>query len=373
MKKIAINLIAIKSEHSTGAFRYIKLLINQMACYNLIGTQIYIYKQKHIKETFLNFPSNLPIKYINVPSFKYNWQRVIFEQTLFYFYILECDVFYSFCTSLPLLVKAKKIFTLHDVYYLMKGRYGKIKTIYLKIATKIYSIVADKILTVSEYSKNEIIRVLGVPPNKITVTYNFVLNNRIEKFHNVNIIDINKNCIDLNIPFFLYIGNMQPGKNLKGLVQGFDLYRTKYNSQYQLILVGGTTYKGEEILNYVKKFKNVHCTGFLNRYDLEFLISKSIAITLVSYCEGFGIPPIEGFMYGKPALVSNVTSLPEVVGKAGVKVNPYDINDIAKGFQEITINGNIYIKEILNQLRKFNPDNIVEIFMNCLDIEYQKK
>ena len=343
MKKIAINLIAIKSEHSTGAFRYIKLLINQMACYNLIGTQIYIYKQKHIKETFLNFPSNLPIKYINVPSFKYNWQRVIFEQTLFYFYILECDVFYSFCTSLPLLVKAKKIFTLHDVYYLMKGRYGKIKTIYLKIATK------------------------------ITVTYNFVLNNRIEKFHNVNIIDINKNCIDLNIPFFLYIGNMQPGKNLKGLVQGFDLYRTKYNSQYQLILVGGTTYKGEEILNYVKKFKNVHCTGFLNRYDLEFLISKSIAITLVSYCEGFGIPPIEGFMYGKPALVSNVTSLPEVVGKAGVKVNPYDINDIAKGFQEITINGNIYKKEILNQLRKFNPDNIVEIFMNCLDIEYQKK
>lgn len=370
MKKIAINLIAINSEYSTGAFRYIKLMIMKMANYNLKDTQIYIYKQKHIKKTYLDFPDTLPIKYINVPTFKYNWQRILFEQTLFYFYIKKCDVFYSFCTSLPLLVRAKKIFTLHDVYYFMKGRYGKIQTAYLKLMTKIYASVADEILTVSEYSKNEIIEKLRVSPNKITITYNFVINNPTKNFSDIEIVDLNKNNIDLNVPFFLYIGNFQPGKNLKGLVQGFDLFRKKYNSRCQLILVGGTKYRGKEILNYLNSFKEIHCTGFLSRNDLEFLISKSIAITLVSFCEGFGIPPLEGFMYGKPALVSNVTSLHEVVGNAGVKVNPYDINDIAEGFQKIIINRNEYKKEIPNQLKKFDSDKIVKTFMNSLGIEY---
>lgn len=97
-----------------------------------------------------------------------------------------------------------------------------------------------------------------------------------------------------------------------------------------------------------------------------------LCVVLLSFCEGFGIPLLEGFGYGKPALTSNLMSLPEVVGKAGCMVNPYHINEIADGFKQITENIQEYIKHIPTQLVKFDFHNSVEKFMDALEIHYKR-
>lgn len=365
---ISINLIALNSENATGAFRYIKLLLTQMGNYQFIDTKFIIYKQRHISEDYIGIPTNIPVEYINVPSLTSKLQRVIFEQTLFYFYLKKTDVFYSFCTSLPLFVRAKRIFTLHDVYYLtLKGRYGFLQTLYLKTITKLYVKRCCRVLTVSEFSKKEIVSKLKVDPNKITITPNFIQSKNITPKITS---PINYPC-NIAIPFFLYIGTLQPGKNINGLIKGFNLFREK-NPTYNLLLVGRPTHKGNEILNSIKNIDHVYYLGFLPREEVEFLLSKCIAVTLVSFCEGFGIPPLEGFSYGKPAIVSNISSLPEVVGKAGVLVNPYDIKDIANGFTQIIHNQGKYSNAINEQLSKFDADNITQKFMKTLEIKYKK-
>ena len=372
--KIGINLIALYDEQGTGAFRYIKLLLKKMGDYNLIDCKFYIYKQKQISIDYLDIPLNLNVEYINVPNVGRGFKRIIFEQTFFYFYLKKCDVFYSYCTSMPLFVRGKRAFTLHDIYYLtLKERYGFLQRTYLYWFTKIYAKRSDIIFTVSNYSKKEIIAHLGVPEDKLIITYNFLLSNSIDNVSSKRtIVDIYGNILDNDAVFFLYVGNLQPGKNIKGLVEGFKLFVEK-NPDYYLVLVGKPAFQGESIIDYLKGRENVFYLGFQSRENLEYLYSKCIAVTLLSFCEGFGIPPLEGFNYGKPALTSNATSLPEVVGKAGVLADPYNVVSISNGFSVISANIDECAKHIPEQLDKFNADQVTKVFMEALGITYIEK
>ena len=105
---------------------------------------------------------------------------------------------------------------------------------------------------------------------------------------------------------------------------------------------------------------------------MEWLFKNCKAVVLISLCEGFGIPPLEGFVYNKPALVSNATSLPEVVGDAGVCVNPLEISDIAVGFQKIEENSDILSSCCSKQIDKFSATDSVEKFMQALNINYKR-
>lgn len=370
---IGINLIALHTQTGTGPFSYIKRILKQIGKYQTPDCKFIIYKQKHIPKEYLEIPSELNATFVNVPTLGNGIKRILFEQTLFYLYIKKCDAFYSFCTSMPLLVHAKRYFTLHDVYYMtFSKRYGKIKTMYLKWITKLYIRQSWKVFTVSEYSKNEISDLLGVDKNKLEITYNFVLPPSQKTAIPSDIKDIYGNSINLSKQFFLYVGSLQPGKNIQGMVDGFRLF-TEKNPEWQLIIVGKPTHKGESIIRYIQNRNNVFYLGYQPGNIVNYLFSKCFATVLLSFCEGFGIPPIEGFLYGKPTLVSNRTSLPEVAGEAGVKVNPYDVKEIADGFDTLVKHYDHYAQKTAEQLKKFNPDKSVETFMNTIGIPFSKQ
>ena len=369
---VGINLIALNAHNGTGPFTYIQRMLTQMGKYNIQDCSFIVYKQKQISENYLGIPDNIKVTYVNVPTLGNGIKRIIFEQTLFYFYIKKCDAFYSYCTSMPLFVHTKRYFTLHDVYFLsFKRRYGKYKTIYLKWITKKYIRQSDKVLTVSEYSKNEICELLNINRDKIYITYNFVLPPTACLKNVPTIKDTDGRTIDPNIKFFLYVGSLQPGKNIEGMVNGFESF-LEHDSDWHLIIVGRPTHKGNEIIDFLKDKKNISYLGYQPTEVVNFLFSKCHATVLLSFCEGFGIPPIEGFYYDKPALVSNRTSLPEVVGDAGIKVNPYDIAEIADGFKQLATHRQTYIPFIKNQLRKFDPNKSVQTFMDTIGIPYLK-
>lgn len=370
--KVGINLIALGAENGTGAFRYIKMLLCKMGDFDILNCKFIIYKQKQISESYLGIPTSLNVDYVNVPTLGEGFKRIIFEQTLFYFYINNCDVFYSYCTSMPLFVNAKRVFTLHDVYFMeFSKRYSTFKNLFLKCITTIYIKKSHTIFTVSEYSKNSIIKYFKVAPSKIVITYNFITDiSKTTEYDIDKIISLDNKELNLNSKFFLYVGSLQPGKNIFGLINGFQQFQKK-NVGYSLVIVGKPSYKGETIISQYLYEKDVYFMGFLPRQMVEVLFRKCYAVTLLSFCEGFGIPPLEGFGYNKPALVSNVTSLPEVVGDAGVKVNPYNLEDIAKGYQLVVDNYNEYKMKISIQLNKFNANTITEKFMSSLDIEWK--
>ncbi len=370
---VGINLIALSTQTGTGPFSYIKRILNQIRKYQTPNCRFIIYKQKHIPKEYLEIPPELNATFVNVPTLGNGIKRILFEQTLFYFYIKKCDAFYSFCTSMPLFIHAKRYFTLHDVYYLtFSKRYGKIKTMYLKWITKLYIRQSWKVFTVSEYSKNEICNLLGVNKNKLAVTYNFVLPSPQRTEILPEIKDINGNSVDLNKRFFLYVGSLQPGKNIQGMVDGFKLFAEK-NPEWQLIIVGKPTHKGESIISYIQNKNNIFYLGYQPGDTVNYLFSKCFATVLLSFCEGFGIPPIEGFLYEKPTLVSNKTSLPEVAGEAGVKVDPYNVKEISKGFDTLVKEYNHYAQKTKEQLMKFTPENSVETFMRTIGIPFSPK
>lgn len=368
---VGLNLIAQSNERATGAFRYIQMMMRAMGEYCLDNCKFIVYHQSGVNPEYFDIPKSLDVEYVKIPNVGSGMKRILFEQTLFYSYLKQCDVMYSYCTSLPLFVKAKKVFTLHDIYYqTMKGRYSWLQSKYLRFATSLYLKKCDKVLTVSEYSYNEILKYTCCKKDKLSITYNFLLTSGIKNNPTLeNITTIDGETADLSKPFFLYVGNLQPGKNVIGMVEGFEKF-SKEHDGYQLLIVGQPQYNGEDILQKISSVRNVKILGYQSRENVETLFENCFSVVLLSFCEGFGIPPLEGFGYGKPALASNLMSLPEVVGNAGCLVNPYDTNEIAEGFLQMINNKEVYCKHIPNQLNKFDYHKSVETFMNVLGIEY---
>ena len=364
-------MIALPAQSGGGPFRYFQMLLKKIAEYELIDVSFIIYKQKQISIEYLAVPSSLNVEYVDVPNLGFGIRRILFEQTLFYLYLKPLDVLYSYCTSMPLLARCKKVFTLHDVYYLTtKERYGFLQRTYLTWMTKLYCKLCDTVLTVSEFSYNEIRKYLKVPEDRLFITYNFIDNNTTDPKRPDKLEDVNGRKIDMDKPYFFYVGDLQPGKNIKGMVDGFVKYANT-RSDIQLIIAGKSSSYGQEMSHYISNFDNVFYLGYLSRNDVNWLLKNCSGTVLLSFCEGFGIPPLEGFGYGKPALTSNMASLPEVVGRAGVKINPYKIDEIAFGFKTLEEQYLEYFQNIPEQLAKFSPIKSAESFMDALRINYK--
>ena len=358
---IGLNFISLPNEQGSGAFHYIRNLLSVMSEYTLHDTHFIVYKQRQIQAAYIGMPANADVEYVDVPTLGNGWKRIVFEQTLFYRYIKACDVFYSYCTSMPLLVHAKRVFTLHDVYYLSNPeRYGWLQRTYLKAITRLYAKRAHEILTVSNYSKNQIETYIPASRNKVQLTYN-ILPAHALKEQKTDIPDK---------PYFLFVGSIQPSKNIIRTVDGFEQFNT--DGKYQLIIVGKPLHAAEPILAHLSSKPDVSYLGYRSDEEIAWLYRHTQAVVLLSLCEGFGIPPLEGFRYDKPALVANTTSLPEVVGDAGIQVNPLDTNAIADGFLQVIDRKEELIRQAHNQINLFDKNTACETWMNSLQIRYTR-
>lgn len=358
---IALNFIALPDERGSGAFHYIRNLLSTMGEYTLRDTHFIVYKQRHIHAEYIGMPANADVEFIDVPTLGNGWRRILFEQTRFYHYIKPCDVFYSYCTSLPLRVKAKRVFTLHDVYYLTnKERYGWLQRTYLKYITRLYANHVDEILTVSYYSQQQIEKYIPSAKGKVQVTHNTLPMQTVSE----------QEVPIAPKPFFLFVGSIQPGKNIIRMVQAFSRFNRSH--RYQLLVVGKPLLNAQSIIEQIRETEDVHYLGYRNDAEIAYLYRHTEAVVLVSLCEGFGIPPLEGFRYGKPALVSDTTSLPEVVGKAGVRVPPTNVEAIADGFLMVIDKRDELVAHTQEQISKFDPHQTCEIWMKSLQIAYEK-
>ncbi len=205
-----------------------------------------------------------------------------------------------------------------------------------------YAAKAKRIATVSEYSKSDISELYGVDKTRIDVVYNGA-NESFKPLDESSKLAIRKSFTD-GFPYFLFIGSLHPRKNLARLFAAFDQFKNQDQQGIKLMIVGEKKWWTESIKAAYEGMKNkdqVIFTSHLNSENLHKVLASALAITYVSYFEGFGIPIVEAFYCDTPVITSNVTSMPEVAGDAALLVDPFSIDSIADAMLQISINENL--------------------------------
>lgn len=240
-------------------------------------------------------------------------------------------VFFSPTHYAPRFSPSSCVISIMDLSYLHYPEMFRKNDLYQLRNWTLYSVrKAKKILTISQASKADIIKYYGIDSTRVLVTYpgNIKAKTKVEATRL-------KDKYGIQGEYILYVGTLQPRKNLIRLIEAF--YKVK-NQAIKLVVVGKKGWMYEEIFTQVKKLgieKEVLFTGFVPDEDLPIFYQKAKCLALVSLYEGFGLPVLEAMSYGTPVVVSKVSSLPEIAGEAGILVEPGDTDNIAQGILKI--------------------------------------
>lgn len=230
---------------------------------------------------------------------------------------------------------------------------------------------ATHLLTVSEYSKQDICATYGISAEKITVAWNGAS----EAFKPIS--ESAKQTVRDQFTggknYFLFVGALHPRKNLKRLIEAYsNLMNENSDFPYELLIVGEALWKrfgfDLEIAEDVKQ--HIHFSGHLHLNDLANVMGAASIFTFVPYFEGFGIPLVEAMRCGTPILSGNLTSLPEVAGDAALYCDPLDVADITSKLRELCSNESLQSELSVKGLKRgelFSWDAAAETVWNEID------
>ncbi len=236
---------------------------------------------------------------------------------------------------LPPFVPCPAVVTIHDCIHLRFPQYlpNKLAHVYARTFLWIATHQADRIITVSEASKRDILQYFRIPPEKIEVIYNGI-DERFWTPPPEEEMDRVRQRYQLTDPFILYAGNIKPHKNLVRLIAAFDRLHREGFDTLKLLIIGDEISKYATLRRAVhrhKLHKHVRFLGFVSDHTLAALYRLAAVFVFPSLYEGFGLPPLEAMASGTPVVTSNVSSMPEVAGDAALLVDPCDEEAIAGG------------------------------------------
>jgi glycosyltransferase involved in cell wall biosynthesis len=190
---------------------------------------------------------------------------------------------------------------------------------------------ANRIATVSEYSKKDISSLYHVDPQKIDVVYN----GSVTEFSPLSEEEktATRNEYSGGQEYFVYVGSLHPRKNIPRLLQAYEEFRKHSGKRVKLLLIGSKASWAPQNEEQVRKMKfggDVHFTGRMGVKKLRYLLGSALALTYVPYFEGFGIPIVEAMSAGVPVICSNKSSMPEVAGDAALLIDPFFIGSITE-------------------------------------------
>ena len=213
---------------------------------------------------------------------------------------------------------------------------------YYQHYVRLFARKAEKVVTVSEFSKKDICYRYGILPSDVVVTPNGVN----EKYGHVSpeaIKAVRKKYSHSN-DYFVYAGNINPRKNLVRLMQAFDQFKRSTRAEVKLVIAGARGWNFQEVQRAHEAMRyadDVIMTGHLSSEELSALLAGSLAMVYISLFEGFGIPIIEAMQAGVPVITSNVSSMPEVAGDAAILVDPTSTKEVADALELLYRNNDI--------------------------------
>ncbi len=242
----------------------------------------------------------------------------------------------------PLLYHRDYIITIHDItqkYFPGSGISAHLRREVYKLTLAHNLNRAGQIITVSDYTKQDLLRNFKVDEKKIKVVYEGI-DPCFQPIARQDEINSLKNKYKIDKPFILYVGVLRDHKNIVGLIRAFDLVLKKYRQDVKLVIIGNQDPRYPEINKTIEKLKlrdRILTPGFVSKKELVLFYHSASILVLPSFREGFGFPPLEAMACGTPVAASNTTSLPEVLGNAALLFNPYRVSDIALKITKILI------------------------------------
>ena len=245
---------------------------------------------------------------------------------------IKADVFVSTDGFCSLTTNIPQCLVVHDLGFLhqplaYKGSHLR----FLKFFTPRFLQKAAKVATVSGFSKADIMEHYKVPANKIDVVYSAVKNGfKPADFEEAQTV---KAKYTQGKEFFLYIGALQPRKNLVNLLKAFSLFKKRQKSEMKLVFSGRLAWKNNQFLELLKTYKyceDVVLTGYLPEQELVSLLGSAYAMVYPSFFEGFGVPVLEAMQSHVPALTSKSSSMEEIGEDAALYFDPHDVKDMGE-------------------------------------------
>ncbi|HKM92909.1 MAG TPA: glycosyltransferase family 1 protein [Prolixibacteraceae bacterium] len=284
----------------------------------------------------------------------------------------KVDLFFSPDGWMSLRTNVPTVDVIHDINFIHRPfDFPFLPRKYCNYFFPLFARKARRLLTVSEYSKADIVASLGIESSKIDVSYNgcnplFVpLTNDVKQ-------EV-KNKFTGGNPFFIYVGSQNPRKNIGGLLNAFEKFKATDQQNYKLLFVGkpmwGKSYLNDQV-SQMKYKDDLVFTGRLPSESLQLVLASADALTLVSFSEGFGIPVIEAMHCEVPVICSNTASLPEVAGDAALFVNPLSIDEIALAMQKIATQPDLCNQLIIKgkeQCKKYSWDNTANLVWKTIE------
>jgi len=278
---------------------------------------------------------------------------------------IGADIFLSPDGIISLRSKVISIPVIHDInFYHRPKDIPKHISLYYRYFFRRFSQKAARIVTVSYFCKYDISSYLNIDPGLIDVAYNGVS----EYFTPADrqVTDKFRQYLTGGYPFFLFVGNFSPRKNIAGVVDAYNRFRSITGLNHRLVLTGGKLFLNRDTDRMIRSSPwsdDIIPTGPKIHEDLRLLYASASALVFVPWFEGFGIPAAEAMRCGTPVILSNTTSLPEVGGEAGIFVSPGNIEEICSAMLKIATNENLRLslsEKGLKESLKFTWENTAE-------------
>ena len=261
------------------------------------------------------------------------------------------DIFWSTRALLPPYLPMKQVLTVYDlIWHYFPTTMSRGDFLICKLLAKKSIKRADHICSISEATAMSLEKVLHVKKSKISIVYPGST-----EYHQSYCKDESAKYIadkfKTSENYILTVGTVQPRKNIEGLLKAFRVLLDDFNIDSQLLIAGGKGWQDSKIFETYKKLRfterQVKFLGYVPDEDMPRLYSGAELFVFPSFYEGFGLPPLEAMAFGCPIITSNTSSLPEVVGDAGIMVGPSDTRGLAKAIMEVLSN-----KKIKNDLEQ---------------------
>lgn len=345
--------------------------------YQLLEAFSKLLQAQTIARVYLKTPpiSDLPFA---SETFKYRvigpkrfWTQIALPFDL-YFHRPRPNVFFTPTHYAPRFSPVPVAISLMDVSYIHFPHLFRKKDLYQLRYWTSYSVKkAKRVFTISLASKNDIIKLYNIPSEQVVVTYPGIKPMQKTQTKPIDFDTVQKR-FSIRPSYILFVGTLQPRKNISKLIEAFARLAPEKNS-LDLLIVGKRGWLYEEILLAPRKFEienNVKFLEFVSDEELAGLYTHAQFFILPSLYEGFGLPILEAMQYGCPVITSNISSLPEAAGEAALYVNPNDVEDIATKMQELLKKERLkkeLIQKGYQQVKKFSWEKTAKQTLTVLE------